>query len=382
MAFWRQALIEAGGFDPIYTAAGDDVDLCWRLLDRGHAIAFHPAAVVWHHRRGGRRAYLRQQHGYGRAETLVAGRHPDRFTGVGGARWRGSLYNGFPPLLARQPIYRGRFGTATFQSIYRGQGHGLEIAHQAGLPVAVALLPLALSPIGVIRLAGLLALGLIAGLFTIDAARVRPLRRSSRLSLRFRAEVASLFLIQPLARLIGRLASPDETARPTPATPWIAAGAVSRKRGMVMIATSASREEIMAGLVRHLREGRLSVVAPTGWEEHDCQVLSSSLVAGDVVSSSHVPGTVQIRVRPRLRVAPFAAFAVLAGIALIAGPIAALVVTVAAAVELVRGLFYTSSVIPSLIVRAVGVTGLASSSQDEVLSTDTPLVREPAKPAA
>ena len=51
MAFWKPVLTEVGGFDPVYTAAGDDVDVCWKVLDRGWEIGFHPAALVWHHRR-------------------------------------------------------------------------------------------------------------------------------------------------------------------------------------------------------------------------------------------------------------------------------------------------------------------------------------------
>ena len=40
MAFRREVLEEIGGFDPIYRAAGDDVDICWRLQDaRLHASA-------------------------------------------------------------------------------------------------------------------------------------------------------------------------------------------------------------------------------------------------------------------------------------------------------------------------------------------------------
>jgi hypothetical protein len=378
MAFWREALIAAGGFDPIYMAAGDDVDVCWRLLDRGHAIAYHPAAVVWHHRRGGRRAYLRQQHGYGRAETLVAARHPDRFTGLGGARWRGALYNGFPPLLARQPIYRGRFGTAAFQSIYRGRGHNLDLAHQAGLPVSLALLPLLLSTIGAIRVVGLAGFALIACLFVIDMALTRPPLRSPRLSLGFRAEVALLFMMQPLARLMGRLANTDETARAAPASPWIVAGAVSRKRNIVMIATPASREEIMGGLVRHFREGRLRVVASTGWEEHDCRVLASALVTGDAISTSHIPGTVQIRVRTRLRTAPLAFFALLAAIAAVATPVAAVIVLVTAALELARGVWCTRSVMPAMVVRAVGVTKPGPAHQEEPAAMDARRVREAA----
>src|SRR6266498_2864333 len=43
MAFFKWALKEAGGFDPIFRKAGDDVDLCWRLQDREYKIGFSPA---------------------------------------------------------------------------------------------------------------------------------------------------------------------------------------------------------------------------------------------------------------------------------------------------------------------------------------------------
>jgi GT2 family glycosyltransferase len=64
LAVRRTALEEIGGFDPAYTAAGDDVDVCWRLLDGSGRIAFSPAAVVYHHRRDTVRGYLRQQRGW------------------------------------------------------------------------------------------------------------------------------------------------------------------------------------------------------------------------------------------------------------------------------------------------------------------------------
>src|SRR5262249_48725339 len=35
MAFRRDALLVIGGFDPQFRAAGDDVDACWRLQERG-----------------------------------------------------------------------------------------------------------------------------------------------------------------------------------------------------------------------------------------------------------------------------------------------------------------------------------------------------------
>src|SRR3989454_311972 len=57
----RKACLEAvGGFDPQFRVAGDDVDLCWRLRERGETLGFSPAAMVWHHRRNAGRALWRQ----------------------------------------------------------------------------------------------------------------------------------------------------------------------------------------------------------------------------------------------------------------------------------------------------------------------------------
>jgi len=83
MAFRREALVAINGFDPVYRKAGDDVDICWRLQHAGHWITFAPGAFVWHHRRQGPRAYLKQQAGYGEAEALLFFKHPDKFNGRG-----------------------------------------------------------------------------------------------------------------------------------------------------------------------------------------------------------------------------------------------------------------------------------------------------------
>src|SRR3990172_1489422 len=68
----RKDRLEAiGGFDPSFRVAGDDVDVCWRLRERGWTLGFSPAAFVWHHRRGSLRAFWKQQFGYGKAEALL-----------------------------------------------------------------------------------------------------------------------------------------------------------------------------------------------------------------------------------------------------------------------------------------------------------------------
>jgi GT2 family glycosyltransferase len=337
MGFWRETLVEVGGFDPAYTAAGDDVDLCWRVLDRGAALAFHPAAMVWHHRRAERRGYLRQQHGYGRAEALVAARHPNRFTPLGTASWRGPMYDGFAPLLARQPIYHGTFGTAAYQSVYRGRGHATDFAHQAGVPLALAALPFSMSPIFWAHALGLGALLLLVGLFCIDVFAARPPRGSRGWSLRFRADVALLSMLQPLVRTMGRLTTSAEAARELAHPTRLPGPAARRAGGTVLLPMHGSRADLMTNLMAHLRHSGLQVAPPTGWEDHDFKIVGSLLVTGDVLSTSHIAGAVQIRVRLRPRVVPILGLlALMAGVA-VAAPAGAGLVALAGLAEIVRG---------------------------------------------
>ena len=127
MAFRKSALEEIQGFDAVYTSAGDDVDVCWRLLDLGHEIAFAPAAQVRHHRPASIWEYLRQQRSYGRAERMLAGRHRHRFNTLGQARWSGFIYTGPPILrtLLRPTVYHGPMGIAPFQKITRRRSQEL-----------------------------------------------------------------------------------------------------------------------------------------------------------------------------------------------------------------------------------------------------------------
>ncbi len=120
MAFLKSAFDEIGGFDPIYRAAGDDVDLCWRLQNQGHPIGFSPAAMVWHFRRNTIKAYLKQQMGYGKAEAQLYFKHPVRFNMLGQSQWIGRIYGDLGmSLFSRRPvIYHGVFGRGLFQTLY------------------------------------------------------------------------------------------------------------------------------------------------------------------------------------------------------------------------------------------------------------------------
>ena len=123
MAFYKWALLEIGGFDPIYRRAGDDVDVCWRLQQRGYTLGFSPGGFVWHYRRSTIRAYLRQQQGYGEAEALLVRRHPENFNSFGSSIWHGRIYasSRFGPTFNRPIIYHGLFASGFFQTLYQAE---------------------------------------------------------------------------------------------------------------------------------------------------------------------------------------------------------------------------------------------------------------------
>jgi hypothetical protein len=118
MAFRREALVAVGGFDPQFRIAGDDVDICWRLQERGSTIGFSPAAVVIHRRRPTIRGYLRQQAEYGKAEALLERKWPERYNRGGHLAWAGRVYGGLSNGRSRPRIGYGTWGSNLFQSIY------------------------------------------------------------------------------------------------------------------------------------------------------------------------------------------------------------------------------------------------------------------------
>ena len=224
MAFRKGCLEAIGGFDPRFRVAGDDVDVCWRLQQRGWTLGFSPAAVVWHHRRNSIRGYWKQQRGYGTAEALLERKWPEKHNTAGHIPWTGRVYReGLMQTSAwsRWRIYHGTWGSAPFQSIYQPPSEG--IWSLPALPewylVIVALA--ALSALGSLWTPLLLALPLLAMAVamslahaTLSATRASftglPRSRISRLVLR--SLTALLYLLQPLARLWGRL--------PGGLTPW------------------------------------------------------------------------------------------------------------------------------------------------------------------
>jgi GT2 family glycosyltransferase len=217
MAFRRSSLLEIGGFDPRFRAAGDDVDVCWRLQEAGGELGFHPAAVVWHHRRSSLTRYWKQQVGYGKAEALLARKWPQKYNTAGHIPWSGRIYGRgltLPLLAPRERVYRGVWGSAPFQSIYQpapGRLLSLTLMPEWFLLIAVlgGLTLLGASWPPLLLAAPLLVLAMVAlGLQALGSAMPARLRRaggSRRKRAGMRLLVAGLHVVQPAARLWGRL---------------------------------------------------------------------------------------------------------------------------------------------------------------------------------
>ena len=228
MAFRRQALLEIGGFNPIYLRAGDDVDVCWRLQARGWRIGFAAAALVWHHHRSSVRAYWKQQIGYGEGETWLMAHHPEKFLD-GHMLWHGRIYSPLPFVrsLSGTKINSGVWGTAAFPSVYRADVHPFAfLPHSIRWQVVSFLLTVAGSAVVLVgnhawTATLLLAMGL-TGLASTIAKNLAYAIRSQVDSLPgsklwYCAVVACLHFLQPLARAVGRIRgvlSPPEIALP------------------------------------------------------------------------------------------------------------------------------------------------------------------------
>jgi GT2 family glycosyltransferase len=315
MAFRREALLAVNGFDAQYRKAGDDVDVCWRLQQAGHWITFAPAAFVWHHRRQGPRAYLRQQAGYGEAEALLQFKHPDKFNGRGDGKWRGVLYG--PSLrglrLGGPIIYRGVFGTGLFQCLYRpAPAHWamlpatLEWHLAAGLVGLAALLlwPAAWFLAGAMLFLSLAVAGLQAAQAELPAEHDGPLAR---------AVVAGLCYAQPLVRSWKRYRTRLLAYCPPVADlPPLESGERLSLAGTRTVAywgeAGADRTELVGLFIAYLLERRWGTAIDEGWSDWDVEVHCHpwTLVRVCTAQEEHGGGRRLIRVRYRLGLTPFA----------------------------------------------------------------------------
>ena len=218
MSFRKDVLLEIGGFDPVYRAAGDDVDLCWRIQHTGRTIGFHPGAFVWHHRRNSLNAYWRQQKGYGKAEALLEAKWPEKYNGFGHLSWAGRIYgNGItlPIKLKKDKIFHGIWGSAPFQSIYQ---------QAPGFISCIPLMPewylliyflgffsflvLCWSPLLWLFPFLFLAQGILVVQAGISAAKSLSSKKfeNKKQYLKYWGLTTILHMVQPFARLYGRIA--------------------------------------------------------------------------------------------------------------------------------------------------------------------------------
>jgi hypothetical protein len=171
----------------------------------------------WHHRRNSVAMYWRQQRGYGKAEALLEQKWPGRYNAAGHLAWAGRLYGrGFvvPIPTGAARVYGGVWGSAAYQSLYQRTPVTLltiplmpewylVIVALAALwllslswpPLRFAAVPLALAAAAPIAQAVLAA----------SRARYSTPSRSTGEKARRWLLTACLHLVQPLARLLGRI---------------------------------------------------------------------------------------------------------------------------------------------------------------------------------
>jgi glycosyltransferase involved in cell wall biosynthesis len=324
MAFRKDRLEAVGGFDPQFRIAGDDVDICWRLQDAGHTVGFSAGAVVYHRRRDSVRGYLRQQYGYGKAEAFLERKWPSRHNRGGYLSWTGRVYGGAlgGGLTRRRRINYGPWGTGLFQTIYQpspGLIGFLPLLPEAYLALAVLAVLGALGafwsrlllalPLFVIVTSALVASALMGSGATEAAAAGRSrLDRARR-----RALTSALFLVQPLARLAGRLRHRRASWR------WRASrlGGIPRVRQFANWSERWSAPEVRLHRLEQclIREGGV-VRRGSSFDRWDLEVGVGMLAAVRLRTAveEHGSGRQMMRIRawPKLWLAGFAAATLLA----------------------------------------------------------------------
>jgi hypothetical protein len=282
------------------------------LLEHGYKIVYQPGAMVWHERRQTIRAYFRQQAGYGRAEACLIAQHAHRFAKLGGARWRGVVYDQAGRTAGlRGIVYAGVFGTAPYQFLYALPSGPVAAVTSSPPWVLVALMALLGAP-WVPALAAVGALMLVPSAWTaVQLAACAPIVRwpgGSRLSLAAaRALVGVLAFSQPLVRgWVRELGCLQQ--RKWPAASWRLwpPGSRVRTRARKVVAElslwqdhGCDRAAVIGAMLEELRTTRWPVRLGGEWDPWDFEVTSDRWWTVRVLTATeyHPPDGRLVRVR-------------------------------------------------------------------------------------
>lgn len=307
MVFYKWVLEEIGGFDPIYHRAGDDVDICWRLQQRGYHIGFSPGGFVWHYRRNNVRAYLSQQEGYGEAEAMLVRRHPEYFNAFGASMWQGRIYGASnpAPTLRRPMIYHGMFGVAWFQTLYQAPPvtmlmHATTLEYHVLVTLPLIFLSAAwpvISPLAVTSLAVSVGACVIAGAqATLPPTKERFWSRSL---------VGILFFLQPIvrgwARYRGRL---TQRTMPEAVTQWLQSleyqASEAQREVRYQTGHGVTRLAFLNAVLERLDAQQWQHKADAGWSGFDVEIFGNRWCSLQLITASEAAGSGLYRIKCRL----------------------------------------------------------------------------------
>lgn len=106
----RVVVADIGGFDE-RLRSGEDVDLCWRLVESGNRLRYEPVALVAHDHRTRLRPWLSRKAFYGQSAAPLAARHPDNIAPLVIPVWNllawAALVSGTAPGAAAAAVFAG-----------------------------------------------------------------------------------------------------------------------------------------------------------------------------------------------------------------------------------------------------------------------------------
>lgn len=309
MAFYRWALLEIGSFDPLFWKAGDDVDICWRLQQRGYKIGFSPGGFVWHYRRSTVRDYLRQQHGYGEAEAMLVHRHPEYFNWYGSSQWQGRIYSPakFGVVTRSRIIYHGTFGSGFFQTLYTpSPALGLMLVTSLEYHVLV-LLPLIVLSVVLPSLSPLAVTAALVPLMVCAAAATQASIAAARATIWSRPLVALMFFLQPIvrgwARYQGRLSVQKRRLSEYESLDSLSREALKRNLNELQYWDESGVDRIcfLQAIMGRLDQRDWPNKMDQGWNNYDLEIYGSRWSHLQLITVSEVLGPNKQLIRCRLR---------------------------------------------------------------------------------